>query len=62
MTADIVKGAAYIHIGTDMCQSVRRIKTERREMLRYEPDQDNRRSDVERRRVSVGWDKLGTAN
>ena len=62
MTAEIIKDAAYICIGTDMRKSMRRIKAERREMLRYEPGLDNRRSGVERRRASAGWDKLGSSN
>lgn len=62
MTTVIIKEAAYISLGTDMRQSVRRLKAERREMLRYEPDMDNRRLGVERRSVSAAWDKLGSTN
>jgi hypothetical protein len=59
MTAEIIKTAAYICIGTELRMGARRLKADRREMLRYEPDKDNRRLILERRQASAVWDKLG---
>ena len=62
MTAVIIKEADYIYHGTNLRHSMRRLKAERREMLRYEPAKENRRSGDERRCGSAAWDTLGSGN
>jgi hypothetical protein len=60
MPSDIIKEEAYTYVGTEMRKYMRRLKADRREMLRYEPDKDNRRVSAERRHGSAAWDQLST--
>lgn len=60
MPSDIIKEEAYTYVGTEMRKYMRRLKADRREMLRYEPSKDNRRAGAERRRGSAAWDQLST--
>ena len=60
MPADIIKEEAYTYVGTEMRKCVRRLKVDKREMLRYEPGKENRRVGTERRRGSEVWDQLNS--
>jgi len=60
MPSDIIKEEAYTYVGTEMRKCVRRLKVDKREMLRYEPGKENRRIGAERRRGSAVWDQLNS--
>ena len=57
MANEYINTADYVCVGSEMRRGVRRIRGDRRDMLRYEPDKDNRRSGIERRSASSTWDK-----